>query len=115
MLHKPALEECVLDGQDEDGIRCLLRMSDAQLVDDEGIIIGRNHNELPYISNPSDVSRQYVRLIVMKNRVFIEDRGSTNSMSVIGQNIYDKGLVSVSNGDQIIIGSVVMKLRVTGT
>lgn len=50
----------------------------------------------------------------MKNRVFIEDLGSTNGTSVNGQNIDDKGLVSVSNGDQIIIGSVVMKLRVMG-
>ncbi|MFT5209882.1 MAG: pSer/pThr/pTyr-binding forkhead associated (FHA) protein [Flavobacterium sp.] len=48
----------------------------------------------------------------MKKRAFIEDLGSTNGTSVNGQNIDDKGPVSVSSGDQIIIGSVAMKLRV---
>ena len=114
VMHKPALQEYVLDGRDEDGIRYLLRMSGAQLSVEQGIVIGRNPNESPYIINHSDVSRQHARLKVMKNRVFIEDLGSTNGTSVNGQNIDGKGLVSVSNGDQIIIGSVVMKLRVMG-
>ena len=48
----------------------------------------------------------------MKNRVFIEDLGSTNGTSVNGQSIEEKGLVSIDSGDQIIIGSVVMNLRV---
>lgn len=113
-MHKPALQEYVLDGRDEDGIRYLLRISGDQLSGDQGIVIGRNPNESPYTINHSDVSRQHARLRVMKNRVFIEDLGSTNGTSVNGQNIDDKGLVSVSNGDQIIIGSVVMKLRVMG-
>ncbi|MFT4799475.1 MAG: pSer/pThr/pTyr-binding forkhead associated (FHA) protein, partial [Candidatus Azotimanducaceae bacterium] len=66
----------------------------------------------PYIINHTDVSRQHARLKVMKNMVFIEDLGSTNGTSVNGQNIDEKGLFSVTHGDQIIIGSVVMKLRV---
>jgi hypothetical protein len=111
-MHKSALEEYVLDGRDEDGIRYLLRISGDQLNGDDGIIIGRHPVESPYIINHSDVSRQHARLKVMKNRVFIEDLGSTNGTSVNGRNIDDKGLVSVSNGDQIIIGSVVMKLKV---
>ena len=68
--------------------------------------------QLDYIINHADVSRKHARLRVMKNRVFIEDLGSTNGTSVNGQSIDDKGMVSVDNGDQIIIGSVVMKLRV---
>lgn len=114
VMHTPALQEYVLDGRDEDGIRYLLRISGDQLSGEQGIVIGRNPNESPYTINHVDVSRQHARLKVMKNRVFIEDLGSTNGTSVNGQNIDDKGLVSVSNGDQIIIGSVVMKLRVMG-
>lgn len=114
VMHKPALDEYVLDGRDDDGIRYLLRISGDQLSGDNGIVIGRNPNESPYTINHSDVSRQHARLKVMKNRVFIEDLGSTNGTSVNGQNIDDKGPVSVSNGDQIIIGSVVMKLKVMG-
>lgn len=111
-MHRQALAEYVLDGRDEDGIRYLLRISGDQLDNTNGVIIGRNPNDSPYIINHSDVSRQHARLKVMKNRVFIEDLGSTNGTSVNGQNIDEKGLVSVANGDQIIIGSVVMKLRV---
>ena len=76
------------------------------------VIIGRNPKDSPYIINHADVSRKHARIKVENSRVFIEDLGSTNGTSVNGQSIDDKGLVSVSSGDQIIIGSVVMKLRV---
>ncbi len=112
LLHRDDLAEYVLDGRDDDGIRYLLRISGDQMVDDTGVIIGRNPKDSPYIINHADVSRKHARMKVMKNRVFIEDLGSTNGTSVNGQSIDDKGLVSISNGDQIIIGSVVMKLRV---
>ncbi len=111
--HRGELSEYVLDGRDDDGIRYLLRISGDQLVNkDDGVIIGRNPKDSPYIINHADVSRKHARIKVKNNRVFIEDLGSTNGTSVNGQSIDDKGPVSVDNGDQIIIGSVVMKLRV---
>ncbi len=113
-IHREDLVEYVLDGRDEDGIRYLLRISGDQLKNGEGVIIGRNPDASPYIINHVDVSRKHARMRVMKNRVFIEDLGSTNGTSVNGQSIEDRGPVSVDNGDQIIIGSVVMKLRVLG-
>jgi hypothetical protein len=112
VMHKSDLSEYVLDGRDEDGIRYLLRISGDQLVRDDGVVIGRNPKDSPYIINHSDVSRKHARMKVMKDRVFIEDLGSTNGTSVNGQAIEDKGPVSLNNGDQVIIGSVVMKLRV---
>ncbi|MBD3645990.1 MAG: FHA domain-containing protein, partial [Pseudomonadales bacterium] len=112
-MHKlQNLSEYVLDGRDEDGIRYLLRISGDQLTTEEGVVIGRNPKDSPYIINHADVSRKHARIKVMKNRIFIEDLGSTNGTSVNGQSIDDKGPVSVNDGDQIIIGSVVMKLRV---
>ena len=111
-VHREELSEYVLDGLDDDGIRYLLRISGDQLVNSDGVVIGRNPKDSPYIINHADVSRKHARMKVMKNRVFIEDLGSTNGTSVNGQTIDDKGLVSVSSGDQIIIGYVVMKLRV---
>jgi len=112
-MHRQELAEYVLDGRDDDGIRYLLRISGDQLVkNSDGVIIGRNPKDSPYIINHADVSRKHARIKVENNRVFIEDLGSTNGTSVNGQSIDDKGLVSVSSGDQIIIGSVVMKLRV---
>ncbi len=112
-LHREELSEYVLDGRDDDGIRYLLRISGDQLSSSQdGVIIGRNPKDSPYIINHADVSRKHARIKVKNSRVFIEDLGSTNGTSVNGQSIDDKGLVSVANGDQIIIGSVVMKLRV---
>lgn len=110
--HRGEFSEYVLDGRDDDGIRYLLRISGDQLVDRDGVIIGRNPKDSPYIINHADVSRKHARIKVKNNRVFIEDLGSTNGTSVNGLSIDDKGPVSVSSGDQIIIGSVVMKLRV---
>jgi hypothetical protein len=111
-LHTDELKEFVLDGRDEDGIRYLLRISGDKLLNDNGVVIGRNPKDSPYIINHADVSRKHARMKVMKNRVFIEDLGSTNGTSVNGQSIEEKGPVSVDTGDQIIIGSVVMNLRV---
>ena len=112
-LPREELSEYVLDGRDDDGIRYLLRISGDQLADNQdGVIIGRNPKDSPYIINHADVSRKHARIKVKNHRIFIEDLGSTNGTSVNGQSIDDKGPVSVSNGDQIIIGSVVMKLRV---
>ena len=114
VLQKPQFAEYVLDGRDENGIRYLLRISGDQMLKEDGIVIGRNPQDSPHIINHADVSRKHARMKVMKNRVFIEDLGSTNGTSINGRSIDDRGLVSVDNGDQIIIGSVVMKLRVLG-
>jgi hypothetical protein len=111
-IHREELSEYVLDGRDDDGIRYLLRISGDQFVDQDGVVIGRNPKDSPYIINHADVSRKHARIRVKNHRVFIEDLGSTNGTSVNGQSIDEKGPVSVSSGDQIIIGSVVMKLRV---
>ncbi len=110
--HHEELAEFVLDGRDDEGIRYLLRISGDQLLKNDGVIIGRNPKDSPYIINHADVSRKHARMRVMKNRVFIEDLGSTNGTSVNGQSIEEKGPVSIDSGDQIIIGSVVMNLRV---
>jgi hypothetical protein len=50
--------------------------------------------------------------LVAQDREFIEDLGSANRISVNEDCRADKGLISVSNGDQIIIGSAMMKLMV---
>ena len=50
--------------------------------------------------------------LVAQERGFIEDLGSANRIFVNEDCRADKGLISISNGDQIIIGSVMMKLMV---
>jgi hypothetical protein len=112
VLHTDELKKFVLEGRDEDGIRYLSRISGDKLLGDGGVVIGRNPKDSPHVINHADVSRKHARMKVLKNRVFIEDLGSTNGTSVNGQSIEEKGPVSVDSGDQIMIGSVVMNLRV---
>ncbi len=88
-----------------------MRVSSSQLKSDEGIVIGR---EAKHIINHVDVSRKHAKMSIKKNGLYIEDLGSTNGTSINGETIDDKGPVSVANGDQIIFGSVVMKLKVMG-
>ena len=108
------IAEYLLDGTDDKGIRYKLRVPDRQLRAEAGILIGRNPEGSPYIINHADVSRRHARMRMMQDRIFIEDLGSTNGTSVNGQSIDNKGPTSVIVGDQIIIGSVVLKLQVAG-
>lgn len=55
-MHNGDLSEYVLDGRNEDGIRYLLRVSGDQLNMNDGVIIGRNPKDSPYIINHLDVS-----------------------------------------------------------
>ncbi len=112
ILQKNNFAEYVLDGTDDSGIRYMLRISSDQLNNVDGVIIGRNPTASPYVINHADVSRNHARIRLMKNRLFIEDMKSTNGTLVNGQSITDRGLVSIGDGDQIIIGSIVMHLRI---
>ena len=110
-MQKANLSEYVLVGEDRDGVRYLLRISADQLVTDEGVVIGRNPPDSPYVINHSDVSRQHIRMKLRKDRLFIEDLDTTNGTTINGQSIDQKGLITMNNGDQIIMGSVVLRLR----
>ncbi|MBV1877917.1 MAG: FHA domain-containing protein [Pseudomonadales bacterium] len=105
------IAEYVLDGKDDDGARYQLRIPRKQMGEYDGVVIGRNPKNSPFIINHADVSRKHVRLKMIKDRLFIEDLGSTNGTSVNGQAIEEKGAVSIINGDQIVMGSVVMNLK----
>ncbi len=110
-MQKANLSEYVLDGEDRDGVRYLLRISADQLVGEEGVVIGRNPPDSPYVINHSDVSRQHVRMKLVKDRLFIEDLGTTNGTTINGQPIDEKGSITMNDGDQVIMGSVVLRLR----
>jgi|AntAceMinimDraft_1070359.scaffolds.fasta_scaffold73171_2 hypothetical protein len=107
-----AAVEYLLDGTDDKGVRYKLQVPYKQLRAELGVIIGRSPQSSPYVINHADVSRKHARMRMMQDRIFIEDLGSTNGTSVNGQSIDERGPTSVSNGDQIIIGSVVMQLQV---
>lgn len=110
--HRHGDTEYVLDGRDEEGVRYVLTLSGEELLDSDGVVIGRNPADSRYLINHADVSRRHAKMSMANNRVFIEDLGSTNGTSINGQSIDEKGPVAVANGDQLIIGSVVMKLNV---
>ena len=113
VIQKPVGDsEYILDGRDEEGIRYVISLTGEELVQEDGVVLGRNPANTRYLINHADVSRRHARLSMANNRVFIEDLGSTNGTSINGQSIDEKGPVAIANGDQLIIGSVVMKLSV---
>jgi hypothetical protein len=110
-LQRANTTQYVLDGEDRDGVRYLLRIASDQLESRDGVVIGRNPPDSPFVINHTDVSRQHVRMRLVKDRLFIEDLHSTNGTVVNGQSINEQGAITMSDGDQIILGSVVLRLR----
>lgn len=110
--HQKGEAEYVLDGRDEEGVHYVLTLTGDELLQPEGVVLGRNPVDSRFLINHADVSRRHAKMSFANNRLFIEDLGSTNGTSVNGQTIDEKGPVAVANGDQLIIGSVVMKLNV---
>ena len=110
--HNDRLIQFVLDGRDENETRFLLRFSEDNMGGPEGVVIGRSPGSSPYIINHLDISRKHFCLKTVKDQIFIEDLRSTNGTSLNGRAIGNQGLVVIDSGDQIIIGSVVMTLRV---
>lgn len=103
--------EYTLEGPDEDGIGYMLRFTIEQAAANNGVVIGRNPADAPFVINHIDVSRQHARIKLIKGRLHVEDLGSTNSTTVNGKDIADQGPVEVRSGDQIVFGAVHMKLR----
>jgi pSer/pThr/pTyr-binding forkhead associated (FHA) protein len=110
--HNDRLIQFVLDGSDENETRFLLRFSEDNMNGSEGVVIGRSPGSSPYIINHLDISRKHFCLKIVKDQIFIEDLRSTNGTSLNGRAIGNKGPAAIDSGDQIIIGSVVMTLRV---
>lgn len=110
-MQKADLSEYVLHVEDRHGERYLFRIFADQLVGEEGVVIGRNPPDSAYAIDRSDVSRQHVRMKLVKGRLFVEDLNTTNGTTINGRSINRMGWMSLKNGDRITMGSVVLRLR----
>ncbi|HAT28789.1 MAG TPA: hypothetical protein DCS89_17370 [Gammaproteobacteria bacterium] len=72
------------------------------------MVDGRDASGIWYLVSAKNIRGQ----LVARDREFIEDLGFAIRSFVHEDCGDDKGLISVSNGDQIIIGSVMMQLMV---
>ena len=57
------------------------------------------------------VSRRHARIFYRDGSWFIEDLNSSNGTLVNGENIKGKGAVKLNDGDEIIVGSTVIKVE----
>ena len=72
------------------------------------MVDGRDVSGIWYLVPAKNIRGQ----LVARDREFIEDLGFAIRIFVHEDCSDDKGLISVSNGDQIITGSVMMQLMV---
>jgi DNA-binding winged helix-turn-helix (wHTH) protein len=94
------------------GARCWLMWNQRAIVlRDGGSVIGRDP-ECPVWLDASGVSRSHARIEVERGGdvVRIEDLGSKNGTFVDGSPVH--GVVQISNGSEIQVGSVTLTLRV---
>jgi pSer/pThr/pTyr-binding forkhead associated (FHA) protein len=75
-----------------------------------GLLVGRNSESFLRIDDPA-VSRDHARLMV-GDGVTVEDLGSTNGTLINGERI--NGVVEVTDGDELTIGSRTFSLRLAG-
>ena len=91
--------EYVLDGRDEDGIRYLLRISGDQLIDDAGVVIGRNPKDSLYIITKVAI-RNGGRWQLDGGHVF---RGGFRVLDAIGYSIQGPYVVAGAAMTQLLV------------
>jgi DNA-binding winged helix-turn-helix (wHTH) protein len=74
-------------------------------------VIGRGTDTAIWIDAPG-VSRHHARIVITGDEVTIEDLGSKNGTYVAGDRVTAPR--RLNNGDQIRLGSVVVRFRITG-
>jgi DNA-binding winged helix-turn-helix (wHTH) protein len=93
--------------------QCLLTIGDEDFTLREGEnVIGRDWDAAVRIDAPS-LSRKHARIVVESGRATIEDLGSKNGTSVDGRRL--RSPRELSDGDQILFGSVAAKFRLLPT
>jgi hypothetical protein len=89
-----------------------LLAQDREIVLSEGENVLGRHSDCPLLLDDSDVSRHHARIVVAGDTATLEDLGSKNGTYLRGKRI--AGVVRLSDGDDIQIGSLVVTFRAHG-
>ena len=100
-----------LQALEEDALEVLGGPEDGRLfpLSAGAMTIGRVESAEVCLGLDVSVSRSHARLARQEGRVFIEDLGSTHGTRVNGQVL--RGQVELKDGDEVLIGSTLLRLR----
>ena len=102
--------DCVLEGQDTDGKRYLLKLHKLVLGEPQGVILGRNPGNSTFVIGHEGISREHARFFVEDDSLFVEDLGSGNGTRVNGVGLIPKNAVRVNHGATIEFGPVLFRV-----
>ena len=102
--------DCVLEGQDTDGKRYLLKLHKLVLGEPQGVILGRNPGNSTFVIGHEGISREHARFFVEDDSLFVEDLGSGNGTRVNGVGLIPKNAVRVNHGATIEFGPVLFQV-----
>ena len=102
------LPTCVLSGETGDGKSVSLKIPGSML--DDGVVIGRSPRNSTFLIDEKTLSREHAKLFADRDRLCIEDLGTTNGTKVNGRDLSPNNPVAVRDGDVLELGAV--RLRV---
>ena len=101
-----------IEGVTPQGERIALKVPGASLLEQDGAVIGRSPAESAFIINHEQVSRRHFRLLLVSDRVMIEDLGSTNGTSVNGVPLKPGDRQALGDGSRLETGNLVLTVRI---
>ena len=105
-------DDIVLDGKDEAGGEHRIKVIGSTLARTEGgILIGRSAQKVNYVINVPGVSREHLNVILIDNKVMIEDLGSVNGTAINNRNLAPNTKAELENGDTLRIGTVTFSVH----
>ena len=107
----PAPFDCVLTGEDRDGVPFAMNIGREALGSAEGVLIGRDPARATHVAADPSVSRAHARMLVEDGELHVQDAGSTNGTYLNGQRLAAGADARVRNGDELILGSLTLRVE----
>ena len=101
-----------IEGVTPQGERIALKIPGASLLEQDGAVIGRSPAESAFIINHEQVSRRHFRLMLVSDRVMIEDLRSTNGTGVNGVPLKPGDRQALGDGSRLETGNLVLTVRI---
>jgi len=110
-IPEPAPFDCVLTGEDRDGVPFAMNIGREALGAPEGVLIGRDPARATHVAADPSVSRAHARMLVEDGELHVQDAGSTNGTYLNGQRLAAGADARVRNGDELILGSLTLRVE----
>ena len=107
----PAPFDCVLTGEDRDGVPFAMNIGRESLGAPEGVLIGRDPARATHVAADPSVSRAHARMRVEDGGLRVQDVGSTNGTYLNGKRLASGADARVRDGDELILGSLTLRVE----